>query len=70
MPNSRRARTSPIVGLVGAALIAVSLAACSTQGNDDKAGQSIVPPIPGVELTPELDHLHGLHINADGTILA
>ncbi|MCZ4569882.1 F510_1955 family glycosylhydrolase [Rhodococcus erythropolis] len=70
MPNSRRARTSPIVRLVGAALIAVSLAACSTQGNDDKAGQSIVPPIPGVELTPELDHLHGLHIDADGTILA
>ncbi|MBW0285675.1 glycosyl hydrolase [Rhodococcus sp. FH8] len=70
MPNNRRARTSRIMGIVGAALVATSLSACSTQVSDDKAGQSIAPSIPGVELAPELDHLHGLHIKADGTILA
>ncbi|WP_336882845.1 F510_1955 family glycosylhydrolase [Rhodococcus globerulus] len=70
MPNSRRTQTSPIVGIVGTALIAVFLVACSAQVSDDKAGQSVAPSTPGVEFTSELDHLHGLHINADGTVLA
>lgn len=70
MPNSRRARASPLVGVVGATLIAVLLAACSTQVSDDQAGQSGAPSMPGVEFATELDHLHGLHVNADGTVLA
>ncbi len=28
------------------------------------------PSVPTVQLTPELHHLHGLHINAQGTVLA
>ncbi|MBF6094967.1 exo-alpha-sialidase [Nocardia cyriacigeorgica] len=49
------------------------LAGCS---NTDQPATTPVPTtpvrssVPGVELTPPLDHLHGLHLTADETILA
>src|SRR5690606_24099915 len=49
------------------------LAGCS---NTDQPATTPVPTtpvrssVPGIELTPPLDHLHGLHLTADETILA
>lgn len=44
------------------------LASCSSQS--DEAAPASDPSVPTVELTAELDHLHGLHIDAAGKVLA
>ncbi|WP_280461182.1 F510_1955 family glycosylhydrolase [Nocardia carnea] len=47
------------------------LAGCSTTDQTATTPLPTTPAsVPGVELTPPLDHLHGLHLAADGTILA
>lgn len=71
-------RRSPCVPwtrvIVPVAAFAV-LAGCSTgeQPTTTPAGpasSAAASSVPGVALTPALDHLHGLHLDADGTVLA
>lgn len=52
---------------------AVVLIVSGCSSASDHASAPKVPPVPAVkvvELNPELDHLHGLHIGAAGTIVA
>ncbi len=54
-------------------MVLTVLAGCSTTDRPTTApGPTTLVPasVPGVALTPPLDHLHGLHLAADGTTLA
>lgn len=53
----------------------VVLTGCSTAPQPDTtpavpASSTATPSVRGVTLTPALDHLHGLHLDEDGTVLA
>ncbi|MBF6097704.1 exo-alpha-sialidase [Nocardia cyriacigeorgica] len=67
-----RSSLRPWVRALAPVLALSVLAGCST----DQTATTPVPTtpvsasVPGVELTPPLDHLHGMHLAADGTILA
>lgn len=63
MPINRIARTLLPTGI--AALLV--LAGCSSQTDESTTPDAAVP---AVELRSELTHLHGLHVGADGTVLA
>lgn len=49
-------------------LVSLVLAGCSSQS--EERPQAANSNGPSVKLNPEINHLHGLHINADGTVLA
>lgn len=62
----------PCRGVLVAAALTV-LVGCSTQQpgtTPTRSGSVPTAEVPAVALTPALDHLHGLHLGADGTILA
>ncbi|MCV7003097.1 hypothetical protein [Mycolicibacterium alvei] len=63
-------RLTPV--LVAATAAAV-LVGCSTSEPPTTTAESVSATestAPSVTLTPALDHLHGLHLGADGTVLA
>ncbi|NKR25602.1 exo-alpha-sialidase [Rhodococcus hoagii] len=67
-----RFRTAALPLIVAAAL---AVAGCTTDTKTTADAESTTPPAPNPRLTtmplsPELDHLHGLHVDADGTVLA
>ncbi|WP_016881518.1 MULTISPECIES: F510_1955 family glycosylhydrolase [unclassified Rhodococcus (in: high G+C Gram-positive bacteria)] len=63
MPANRIARTLLPTGI--AALLV--LAGCTSQADDTTTPDAAVPT---VEFSSELSHLHGLHVGADGTVVA
>ncbi|WP_280504227.1 F510_1955 family glycosylhydrolase [Nocardia farcinica] len=67
----RRSPASPWArALVPLATLAV-LTGCTTTGQPASTTVPTAPsPVPGVGLTPALDHVHGLHLTADNTVLA
>ncbi|WP_016934945.1 F510_1955 family glycosylhydrolase [Rhodococcus sp. R1101] len=63
----------PYRGALTAVAALTVLVGCSTQqpaSAPTSLGSAPAPEVPTVALTPALDHLHGLHLGADGTILA
>ncbi|MFX1759849.1 F510_1955 family glycosylhydrolase [Rhodococcus sp. As11] len=63
----------PYRGALTAVAALTVLVGCSTQQpatTPTRSGTVPVSEVPAVTLTPALDHLHGLHRGADGTILA
>ncbi|MFM1725605.1 sialidase family protein [Rhodococcus sp. PAM 2766] len=59
--------------LIAAAALAVAGCTSGTQSTADAETTTtpvINPRLTTMPLSPELDHLHGLHVDADGTVLA
>ncbi|WP_068163741.1 F510_1955 family glycosylhydrolase [Rhodococcus phenolicus] len=59
-------KSTLLIALSTLSVTTLTLAGCSSPDPTPPR----TPSVPTVQLTPELHHLHGLHINAQGTVLA